>query len=35
MDLMIATAAVVDEALLVMRNRKHFVRVPGVDVVSY
>ena len=35
MDLMIATAAVVDEALLVTRNRKHFERVPGVDVVSY
>ena len=35
MDLMIATAAVVDEASLVTRNRKHFDRVPGVDVVSY
>ena len=35
MDLMIATAAVVDEASLVTRNRRHFDRVPGVDVVSY
>ena len=35
MDLMIAAAAVVDEALLVTRNRRHFDRVPGVDVVSY
>ena len=34
-DLMIATAAVVDEASLVTRDRKHFDRVPGVDVVSY
>ena len=33
MDLMIATAAVVDEASLVTRDRKHFDRVPGVDVV--
>ena len=35
MDLMIATAAIVDEAALVTRNRKHFERVPGLDVVSY
>ena len=35
MDLMIATVAVVDEASLVTRNRRHFDRVPGVDVVSY
>ena len=35
MDLMIAAAAVVDEAPLVTRNRRHFDRVPGVDVVSY
>ena len=34
MDLMIATAAIVDEAALATRNRKHFERVPGVDVVS-
>ena len=32
---MIAAAAVVDEALLVTRNQKHFERVPCVDVVSY
>ena len=35
MDLMIAAAAVVDEAPLVTRNRRHFDRVPGVEVVSY
>ena len=35
MDLLIAAAAVVDEAPLVTRNRRHFERVPGVDVVSY
>ena len=35
MDLMIATGAVVDEASLATRNRKHFDRVPGVEVVSY
>lgn len=35
MDLMIAASAVVDDAPLVTRNRKHFDRVPGVEVVSY
>ena len=35
MDLMIATAAILDEASLATRNRKHFERVPGVDIVSY
>lgn len=34
MDLVIATAAVADEASLVTRNRRHFDRVPGVDLVS-
>ena len=34
MDPMIAAAAV-DEVSLVTRNRKHFARVPGVEVVLY
>jgi predicted nucleic acid-binding protein len=35
MDLLIATAAVVDGAPIVTRNRKHFERVQGLEVVSY
>ena len=35
MDLMIAAAAVVDEASLVTRNRRRFDRARGIDLVSY
>lgn len=35
MDLLIATAAVADGATLVTRNRRHFDRVPRLDVRSY
>jgi len=35
MDLLIATAAVVDKAPLVTRNTKEFSRVPGLEVVAY
>ena len=35
MDLLVATTAIVDQAALVTRNRRHFDRVPGVDIVSY
>lgn len=35
MDLLIATAAVVDQAPLVTRNVKDFSRVPGLDVLGY
>jgi predicted nucleic acid-binding protein len=35
MDLLIATAAVVDGAPLLTRNVKHFQRVPELEVVSY
>jgi predicted nucleic acid-binding protein len=35
MDLLIATAAVVDGAPVVTGNPKHFERVPGLEVVSY
>ena len=35
MDLLIATAAVVDEAALVTRNTRDLSRVPGLEVVSY
>lgn len=35
MDLLIATAAVVDDASLVTRNVKDFSRVPGLKVVGY
>jgi tRNA(fMet)-specific endonuclease VapC len=35
MDLLIAAAALVDEAPLVTRNLSHFRRVPGLEVVSY
>jgi predicted nucleic acid-binding protein len=35
MDLLIATAAVVDDASLVTRNVKHFSRVPGLRVIGY
>lgn len=34
-DLLIATAAVRDEAPLVTRNAQHFDRVPGLELVEY
>jgi predicted nucleic acid-binding protein len=35
MDLLIATAAVVDSAALVTANRRHFDMIPGLDVLGY
>ena len=35
MDLLIATAAIVDEAAIVTRNIKHFGRIPGLEVRGY
>lgn len=35
MDLLIATAAVVDQARVVTRDARHFERVPGLHVLSY
>ena len=35
MDLLIATAAVLDDASLITRNVKDFVRVPGLRVLGY
>ena len=35
MDLLIATAAIVDSAPIVTRNTKHFRRVPGLEVIDY
>ena len=35
MDLLIATAAVLDEAPLVTRNTKDFARVAGLELVGY
>jgi tRNA(fMet)-specific endonuclease VapC len=35
MDLLIATAALVDEAMLLTRNVKDFQRVPGLEVRGY
>jgi tRNA(fMet)-specific endonuclease VapC len=35
MDLLIATAAIRDDAPLVSRNIKDFARVPGLRVISY
>lgn len=35
MDLLIATAAIIDDAPLVTRNVKDFSRVPGLRVLSY
>ena len=34
-DLLIATAAVLDGGTLVTRNRRHFAKVPGLDVSAY
>lgn len=35
MDLLIATAAVVDGSPLVTRNARHFSRIPGLTVIGY
>lgn len=35
MDLLIATAAVIDESALVTANRNEFERVPGLSVLGY
>ena len=35
MDLLIATAALLDDAALVTRNRKDFSRIPGLRVIGY
>ena len=35
MDLLIASAAIVDSAPIVTRNTKHFSRVPGLVVIDY
>ena len=35
MDLLITTAALLDDAPLVTRNRKHFLRVPGLRLIDY
>ncbi len=35
MDLLIATAALVDGAALLTRNVREFERVPGLEVISY
>jgi predicted nucleic acid-binding protein len=35
MDLLIATAALVDDAALLTKNVKDFSRVPGLRVIGY
>ena len=35
MDLLIATAAMIEDAALVTRNVKDFSRIPGLRVLSY
>ena len=35
MDLLIATAAIVDNAAIVTRNTKHFSRIPGLEIRGY
>lgn len=35
MDLLIATQAIVEDAQLATRNRKHFESVPGLRILSY
>jgi predicted nucleic acid-binding protein len=35
MDLLVATAAIIEDASLVTRNVKDFSRIPGLRVVSY
>src|SRR5438874_2618629 len=34
-DLLIATAAIVDDAAIVTRNTQHFRRVPGLEIRGY
>ena len=35
MDLLIATAAILDEAPLVTRNKREFSRIPDLEVIGY
>jgi predicted nucleic acid-binding protein len=35
MDLLIATSAVVDDAVVVTANRRHFDVIPGLRVLGY
>jgi len=35
MDLLIATAALVQEATLATRNRRHFERIPALRLLTY
>jgi predicted nucleic acid-binding protein len=35
MDLLIATAAIVDRASLVTANRRHFAKIPGLELLPY
>ena len=35
MDLLIGTAAVIDDAPLITRNIRHFSKVPGLDLIEY
>jgi predicted nucleic acid-binding protein len=35
MDLLIATAAMSDDALLVTRDRRHFTRIPDLELIDY
>jgi tRNA(fMet)-specific endonuclease VapC len=35
MDLLIATAAIIDDASIVTRNARDFLRVPGLRVLTY
>jgi tRNA(fMet)-specific endonuclease VapC len=35
MDLLIATAAIIDDAPLVTRNTRHFSKVPGLALIEY
>ena len=35
MDLLIATAALLDDAMLVTRNAKDFSRIPGLRIIDY
>jgi predicted nucleic acid-binding protein len=35
MDLLIATAAVADDAVLVTSDRRHFARIPDLELIHY
>jgi predicted nucleic acid-binding protein len=35
MDMLIGTAAVIDDAPLITRNTRHFSKVPGLQIVEY